>query len=351
MWIYTDKATGLPKGDATISYDDAPSASYALKIFNRTLPRAPRCDPSASSLCVCVCVYVAHLDRCLGCLGCRRALTEKPFGKHTSNILTIEIARRKANEWDRLAAAGVDTTGMRQPPRMGGAPGGGGGYGGGGGRGGGGGGGGRGGPEWMCASCGNNNFAFRNSCNRCNTPKPHDGGGGGGAPGGGGGYGGGGGGGGGGGRGGREGDWMCPNPSYVREHLAAAAAAAAIDWMRDLYLTDGIVATDVATRTLRVATRATAATRRSHANTVVMQVVAVVAVATVVAAVLEAVATTAAVMVATTEATIATASRTTATAVDRDRTRAACPVAPCSPSHSHPPNLARLETSFSSVAS
>jgi len=46
--------------------------------------------------------------------------------------------------------------------------------------------------DWMCASCGNNNFARRNVCNRCRAPRED--GGGGGAPQGGG-YGGGGGGG------------------------------------------------------------------------------------------------------------------------------------------------------------
>ncbi len=65
--------------------------------------------------------------------------------------------------------------------------------------GGGGGGGGKPG-DWTCPNCGNNCFAFRTACNRCQTPKPGGGGGGGyggggggygGPPGGGGGYGGG----------------------------------------------------------------------------------------------------------------------------------------------------------------
>ncbi|GAB4813719.1 hypothetical protein N2152v2_000765 [Parachlorella kessleri] len=79
--------------------------------------------------------------------------------------------------------------------------------------------------DWPCPSCGNNNFAWRDACNKCGTPKGPGGGGApggppgggyGGAGGGGAGYGGGGGfgGGGGGGRGGggfqkREGDWDC----------------------------------------------------------------------------------------------------------------------------------------------
>jgi len=34
--------------------------------------------------------------------------------------------------------------------------------------------------DWICASCGNNNFARRNQCNRCRAPRPDDGSGGGG---------------------------------------------------------------------------------------------------------------------------------------------------------------------------
>lgn len=26
--------------------------------------------------------------------------------------------------------------------------------------------------DWRCDSCGNNNFAWRNACNRCSEPKP-----------------------------------------------------------------------------------------------------------------------------------------------------------------------------------
>lgn len=62
----------------------------------------------------------------------------------------------------------------------GGRGGGGGGYGGGGGRGGGGGGAPRREGDWDCPTCFNNCFAFRDSCNKCNTPKPMTSGGGGG---------------------------------------------------------------------------------------------------------------------------------------------------------------------------
>ena len=34
MWLYRDKSTGLPKGDATFTYEDPPSAPAAVKWFN-----------------------------------------------------------------------------------------------------------------------------------------------------------------------------------------------------------------------------------------------------------------------------------------------------------------------------
>lgn len=34
IWIYKDKTTGKGKGEATITYDDPPTASSAIKWFN-----------------------------------------------------------------------------------------------------------------------------------------------------------------------------------------------------------------------------------------------------------------------------------------------------------------------------
>jgi RNA-binding protein FUS len=36
IWIYQDKATGLPKGDATVTYDDPPTSDAAVQWFNKT---------------------------------------------------------------------------------------------------------------------------------------------------------------------------------------------------------------------------------------------------------------------------------------------------------------------------
>jgi len=34
VWIYRDKATGIPKGEATITYEDDQAASSAIDWFN-----------------------------------------------------------------------------------------------------------------------------------------------------------------------------------------------------------------------------------------------------------------------------------------------------------------------------
>lgn len=134
IWIYRDKVTGEGKGEATLTYEDPHTAKSAIQWFHgKELPG-------------------------------------------TGKILNVEFAQRKL-------PAGGDYKGGR------GGRGGGGGFpmrgrGAGGDRGGGGGGdrGGRGGRDngfvrqgdWRCPGCNNNNFSWRDQCNRCKAPRPDD---------------------------------------------------------------------------------------------------------------------------------------------------------------------------------
>ncbi|XP_046801985.1 RNA-binding protein cabeza isoform X2 [Lucilia cuprina] len=182
IWLYRHKDTGISKGEATVTYDDINAAQSAIAWFDGR-------DFNGCIIKVSLAQRPNNWSKGAGGVGGsggrggggRGGRGGGPGGDRGDRP---RFDRGSGGDYDSgRGDRGGDDRGGR--PRMGGS-----------------GGGGPGGNnnvapregDWKCSSCNNTNFAWRNECNRCKTPKSGDeGGSGGGRGGGGGNYGGGGG--------------------------------------------------------------------------------------------------------------------------------------------------------------
>ncbi|KAG6545553.1 hypothetical protein Mapa_013155 [Marchantia paleacea] len=154
IWIYRDKVTNEPKGDATVTYEDPHAASAAVEWFNNT-------DFHGALISVSI-AESKNRDQ--------QHVEQPSVVGMQSPSATMQVPVTDV-EQDQVDEFAMDPAAMSDGGGTGGLPGGGG-------RGRG-----RGEPgakawqqegDWPCPnpSCANINFAFRGVCNRCGTARP-----------------------------------------------------------------------------------------------------------------------------------------------------------------------------------
>ncbi|OIW17352.1 hypothetical protein TanjilG_22464 [Lupinus angustifolius] len=130
IWLYRDKETNEPKGDATVTYEDPHAALAAVEWFNNK-------DFHGSTIGVYIAESKNKDDQAIN-----------PVGESlvSDNVGGVEESLADVNEGSGRGRGRNETSGKAWKQE----------------------------GDWMCTntSCNNVNFAFRGACNRCGTARP-----------------------------------------------------------------------------------------------------------------------------------------------------------------------------------
>ncbi|GBG58823.1 hypothetical protein CBR_g224 [Chara braunii] len=134
IWLYRDKATNEPKGDATVTYEDPHAAAAAVDWFDRK---------EFHGAIISVSLAENKKQIAVG------------DGMGLGVMVAGDAAAPSSNMQAELGGVGCHGRGRGEPPSAGGKPW-------------------QQDGDWSCPnpSCGNINFAFRGQCNRCGTQRP-----------------------------------------------------------------------------------------------------------------------------------------------------------------------------------
>ncbi|KAF7809370.1 transcription initiation factor TFIID subunit 15 [Senna tora] len=131
IWLYRDKETNEPKGDATVTYEDPHAAAAAVEWFNNK-------DFHGSMIGVYIAESKSKDDQSFNAAG-------EP--SVAGNVGELEETTMDVNEGGGRGRGRTDTSGKLWQQE----------------------------GDWLCpntSSCSNVNFAFRGACNRCGSARP-----------------------------------------------------------------------------------------------------------------------------------------------------------------------------------